>query len=627
MKSKWTVAVAVAMAGAAGVAGTWRDGIWFGPLCGAKTAVVGEALAVTVKTNEPWSGVSMMLPKEVDLTRRAKIVVAVTNRSDRLADVVVHAKNRNKPDVSLRASVRLAPRTAGELEVTASALASFNTPLVLPGMRGYEQGHGAALDPSRIVVVDVFCPPTDTPVEFSVLSVRASGERVAPKDAVPTQIEPRDDFFPFVDRFGQYAHGDWPGKVHDEAELLRVKQDEDAYLAAHAESPIPGADRFGGWGQGPQLKATGFFRTEKVDGKWWLVDPDGHLFYSQGIDCVGYWSETGTSKREHFFAWLPGADDKRFAFCWGKVSWPAPHGFYSAPSNVPYATFDFTRANLARLYDAQWLTASRERAHRRLRAWGFNTIGNWSDEATCRMGRTPYVATVHASGFAKKLPRSQGWWGPLPDVFDPGFEPHVRDVLRRAAKWMKDDPWCVGVFVDNELSWNEQPDTLKAAERYFTVIERAFREELPNHLYLGCRFMADAGAGMMRLAAAHCDVVSLNIYRHVPTVPYPADARDRPVIIGEFHFGALDRGMFHTGLVPTANQAERADAYRKYVRACLADKRIVGAHWFQYRDQAFTGRFDAECYQIGFLNAADAPYPEMVEACRELARELYGSGR
>ena len=127
----------------------------------------------------------------------------------------------------------------------------------------------------------------------------------------------------------------------------------------------------------------------------------------------------------------------------------------------------------------------------------------------------------------------------------------------------------------------------------------------------------------MRLAAEHCDVVSLNVYKHSPEIPYPASARDRPVIVGEFHFGALDRGMFHTGLVPTANQAERAVAYGKYVRDCLADDRIVGAHWFQYRDQAFTGRNDGECFQIGFLNAADAPYPEMVEMSRTLARELY----
>ena len=54
-----------------------------------------------------------------------------------------------------------------------------------------------------------------------------------------------------------------------------------------AEHPGPEDwDQYGGSLNGPQLKATGFFRTEKVNGKWWLVDPDGQLFFSHGMDCV-----------------------------------------------------------------------------------------------------------------------------------------------------------------------------------------------------------------------------------------------------------------------------------------------------------------------------------------------------
>ena len=45
---------------------------------------------------------------------------------------------------------------------------------------------------------------------------------------------------------------------------------------------------------------------------------------------------------------------------------------------------------------------------------------------------------------------------------------------------------------------------------------------------------------------------------------------DVPLIIGEFHFGALDRGMFHTGLVPTANQEARAQALYGWASRCLA---------------------------------------------------------
>ena len=57
----------------------------------------------------------------------------------------------------------------------------------------------------------------------------------------------------------------------------------DKNLAAHAASPISDADPYGGWAGGPQLAASGFFRSEKVDGKWWSVDPKGHLFWSPGV--------------------------------------------------------------------------------------------------------------------------------------------------------------------------------------------------------------------------------------------------------------------------------------------------------------------------------------------------------
>ena len=91
--------------------------------------------------------------------------------------------------------------------------------------------------------------------------------------------------------------------------------------------------------------------------------------------------------------------------------------------------------------------------------------------------------------------------------------------------------------------------------------------------------------------------------------------KKKPVIIGEFHFGALDRGMFHTGLVPTQSQEDRANAYKSYVRGALDNPLIVATHWFQYRDQATTGRFDGENYQIGFIDICDSPYPETIKAC------------
>ena len=100
---------------------------------------------------------------------------------------------------------------------------------------------------------------------------------------------------------------------------------------------------------------------------------------------------------------------------------------------------------------------------------------------------------------------------------------------------------------------------------------------------------------------------------------------DVPLIIGEFHFGALDRGMFHTGLVPTASQQTRAEAYQQYVLGALHHPQLVGCHWFQYCDEPTTGRvYDEENYQIGFVDIADTPYAETIAASREVGERLYG---
>jgi hypothetical protein len=145
----------------------------------------------------------------------------------------------------------------------------------------------------------------------------------------------------------------------------------------------------------------------------------------------------------------------------------------------------------------------------------------------------------------------------------------------------------------------------------------------PDILYLGCRF-AWVNPRAAAAAARFCDVVSYNIYaRTVEGFQFPGGA-DVPLIIGEFHFGALDRGMFHTGLVPVASQAERAKAYQGYVRAALRHPSFVGAHWFQYQDEPTTGRyFDEENYQIGFVDVADTPYAETVAAAREVGYGMY----
>ena len=86
---------------------------------------------------------------------------------------------------------------------------------------------------------------------------------------------------------------------------------------------------------------------------------------------------------------------------------------------------------------------------------------------------------------------------------------------------------------------------------------------------------------------------------------------------------AGDRGSLHAGLVPCCDMKDRVEHYKAYVRAALKDRNLVGVHWFFWSDMPLTGWMDGEDFMTGVLTVTDTPHPEMVEATRELARELY----
>lgn len=163
----------------------------------------------------------------------------------------------------------------------------------------------------------------------------------------------------------------------------------------------------------------------------------------------------------------------------------------------------------------------------------------------------------------------------------------------------------------------------KLADAYFRQCREVLKEIDPDGLYLGCRFAGWSHPAVFRMAAKYSDVISVNRYgRSVADLRLPENF-DKPVLIGEFHFGALDRGKFHPSLVEVADQKARAEAYETYVRSALENPLIVGVHWHQYGDQATTGRDDGENFQNGFVDVCDTPYVETIEAARKVGYRLY----
>ncbi|MCS7190650.1 MAG: beta-galactosidase, partial [Fimbriimonadales bacterium] len=250
-----------------------------------------------------------------------------------------------------------------------------------------------------------------------------------------------------VDEFGQFTRADWQGKIKSIRHLRRTLTLETRELARY---PAPADfDEYGAWKTGPQLEATGYFRTEKVRDRWWLVAPNGRLFFSTGVDCVHYGDPTFITGREAMFTWLPREGEplaRHYGHASGALMGPIKEG----------KTYNFYAANLERKYGEHYPTAWREQTLRRLRSWGFNTIGNWSLWDWHRNGQMPYVATVGIGGEHRRVPSGSDYWGKMHDPFDPQFAKNARASIEPVAQRVQGDPYCLGFFVDNELSWAGQ---------------------------------------------------------------------------------------------------------------------------------------------------------------------------
>lgn len=464
---------------------------------------------------------------------------------------------------------------------------------------------------------------------------------------------------PYLDKYGQVRQLDWPGKLHSDEELVaRTAQEsrEDA-LDKGPES----FNRYGGWKDGPQLAATGFFRVEKYKGRWWFVDPEGRLFFSHGANSVGFDQRTSAVDREALFAWIPSEND------------------IAEARNKD--VLHFMMANLHRTFGPDWREPAYERVHRRLRHWGMNTVGAWSDKPLYTNAKTPYTTILHVWRGAQPLGKK------VPDPFSEEFERRVEEGLRGLLGTGAPDPWCLGVFIDNELGWYEdfvgnafaggpeQParkaifaflkekystiGNLNAAwqtayesweafgplpkesagfaedrksmerliaRRYYQVCRDLMRKVMPNHLYLSSR-IHKASPEVYEEATRYSDVLSVNRYMPLAVTHLP-QGFDKPCLIAEFHFGAPDRGVPGTGLTFVGDQLQRSRAYAAYVLDAVLQPNIVGTHWFAFPDQSAASRptvgKPGENYQIGFVDVTDTPYPEITTYSRGLAEVMYG---
>jgi hypothetical protein len=527
-------------------------------------------------------------------------------------------------------------------------------------MKGFVSG--SRINPADVGKVSIRIAPDKAPdylPTVEIASVYLTGELPRPLEKPAEAV---------VDSFGQWTARDWPAKVHDADELKASVKKTEA-MAASATLPDEWSS-YGGWKE-LRFTATGFFHTHHDGKRWWLVDPEGYAFISAGIDCIEPNATGVLSGQEELFGWLPPENDSLFA------------GAYQGRQGA--VSVDFLKSNLMRVYGDQWQKKWEEITTGLMRKFRVNTVGNWSDNSMARRNHLPYVFNMSAfpttpvklyrdfpdvfdPAYAKAAERFARQLEAVRD--DPcliGYflqnEPHwgfgdnnlafemfgtsaPSFTKREMADWLQrrygtierfNVVWGVNLssFDDletltmkdrpSDVAWNDCAEFSGImVDRYVEVVCNEVKKVDPNHLNLGMRY-SSISSDLCYRAGAWFDVFSLNGY----TNPAPPDTGEisrrsgKPVIIGEWHFGSVDRGLPATGIQGAESQTARGKAYRYYFEQGIARAELVGIHWFQWNDQPVFGRFDGENYNIGFVDICMQPYPELTEQATASHQRMY----
>jgi hypothetical protein len=482
-----------------------------------------------------------------------------------------------------------------------------------------------------------------------------------------------------IDEFGQYKQRDWPGKTRSLGELKTRLEEA---LKLPDAFGIPGWDQYGGQADRPLGAGSGFFSKLKKDGRWYLVDPLGNAFFSVGPDCVNVSPDCRVDNLESLLDWLPPRDDPVYRTLYAERRWPET-GFEGRDT---CRVFSFAGANLYKVFGEDWREKWRTLISRQLKAAGLNTIANWSDPAlfggmpyAATLSRFPETRQkifrdfpdVLSGEYAEEAERCAGDLEKRRD--DPWM---IGYFLRNEPSWA----FVNNLVIADEVLYNpaptackeelvkflqekyQSPQALSAAwnrpfssfadlrrplqdasrlspaassdqrefsrillNAYVTIPSRACRRADPNHLNLGMRWAWISDPDLVT-GWENFDVFSINCYADDPTAALDNVRRlgvDLPVIIGEFHFGALDLGLTATGLKGTIDQKERGRAYRYYCDRAAAHPNGAGCHWFQCYDQFPLGRFDGENYNIGLFDVCSLPNGEMMKAVKACSENIY----
>lgn len=383
---------------------------------------------------------------------------------------------------------------------------------------------------------------------------------------------------------------------------------------SHAQIDVfPGKEGFDKYGGYKSIKgnATGRFHLETINGRHYLITPEGHGFISIGVThTVGLKHEK--QSRYHY---------------------------------------------LEESLNGDWEKASAE-IQTYFRQWGFNTLGYGSHESTRKF--LPYFAGCHPTEVSAWLGKNIRF----PDVFGDEWKMEARQMLEETIEEYGVSPNLIGIYWSDIPAWDldqakskvgktwvdairelpqDAPGRIKyeqfleekganaSDEDFLVLIAREVysflgpltRELAPNTLIFGERYAGwKLPWRVIQEALPYIDVVSVQ--------PYPAEYPEnferlyretgKPIMICDHNIGYNTPEHSNVMWKTLANVDSVGKAYARYLEKGFSTPYLLGYNKCQYIDRYLAKQ---KILKQGLLQVDGRPYKELVDWVKKVNWQIH----
>lgn len=407
---------------------------------------------------------------------------------------------------------------------------------------------------------------------------------------------PTGDYTVKIDWKASTPTGKWNSKVY--ARTLDT-------LTGYKAGALSEYDEYGGiTNSGIKGNATGYFHTETIGNRTYIIDPIGNPFFAAGINTVKLGDTTNQQN---------AAIEK-----------------YGSAENFYKGVAQELRDMGINTY---WGGDSALMNENKLaRAIGLGCISGYM---------STYSLGVSTGGSAEFLHNN------TMNVFDPDFASYCNTKIASTVELYKDNPYVLGFYSDNEIpsendmlyryltidptepvnafsyatAWTwlikhtgnpnasinditeKMSEEFKAFvyNRYFKSINEALEAAgAGEYMYLGNRIHSEnkSSEGYLRAASKYVDVLTVNLYggMNIQSIINNIETMykyvGKPFIVTEFFAkadDAVDMNGYTLGNQTNAGmivktQQDRANYYENYVMLLLESQTCVGWTWYRFRD-------------------------------------------